>query len=319
MNDISMVAIASSVRGYAHKKNNIPNQDTFSYLINEKYNIFIAIVSDGAGSATNAKLGSSFCCYNLNLALMDVAINFLENNISDQQYEENILLKVDNHVNFLNKLNEDIKTFHHTMSAVIFSPNGGKVIQIGDSPIIVTNRLNEDKEDIPNLSKSVVFNEEKQEGYANLTHFLTSENWRDSLKICDLPKTTTAIFLMSDGAGTVFAPRGVLHAPAMLELLRRFNTYKKPLNETLNEFLDMKEINSKTADDKTMIAYFPKKWIGDYVLSSQYSSNNISKDIFAFLEGFNIKNSDMDHALIYDVDTRIKLPKIPTNDKVYFE
>lgn len=316
-----MVAVAGSVQGYAHKKNHIPNQDTFSYLINEKYNLFVAVVSDGAGSASNAKLGSSFCCYNLNQALLNVAIDFLESGISNQQYEENILLNIDRHVDFLNNLNEDVKTFHHTMSAVIFSPNGGKIIQIGDSPIIITNRVeDEDKEDMPNLSKSVVFNEEKQEGYANLTHFLTSENWRDNLKIYDLPKATTAVFLMSDGAGAVFTPRGSLHAPAMLELLRRFKAYEKPINETLNEFLDMKEINGKTADDKTIIAYFPKKWIGNYVLSSQYASNNISKNIFAFLEALKIESLNRDCALIHDVGKQgIMLPKIPTDDKVYFE
>lgn len=316
-----MVAIAGSVQGYAHKKNQIPNQDTFSYLINETYDLFVAIVSDGAGSAINAKLGSSFCCYDLNQALMNVAIDFLEQDISNQQYEENILLNIDRHVSFLNNLNEDIKTFHHTMSAVIFSPKGGKVIQIGDSPIIITSRVEDgDKDNEPNLSKSVVFNEEKQEGYANLTHFLTSENWRENLKIYDLPEATTAVFLMSDGAGKVFAPRGSLHAPAMLELLRRFKAYEKPINETLDEFLDMKEINGKTADDKTIIAYFPKKWIGDYILSSQYGSNNISKNIFVRLEDLNVKNLNMDRTLICDFDEQsIALPKISTNDKVYFE
>lgn len=328
MKDTNMLAVASSIQGYAHKKNNLPNQDTYSYLINDTHKIFVAIVSDGAGSASNAKLGSSLCCYHLTQALMDIAISIIEGKLSKSWYDEKIMLKISEHINFLSELQDNIKSFHHTMSAVIVSPIGGKIIQIGDSPVVVT--LHQEDfiyQDIPNVSSSLVFDEQKQGEYANVTHFLTSPSWRNYIRIEELPKNTLAIFLMSDGAGAIFTPRKKLHEPALLEVFRRFKEFKQPINEILDNFLDMEEINAKTADDKTLIAYFPANWAGDSIFSEKYQPHNISPDIYQLIPARIEISQSSQGDVISDSQSEskgqlepvINLPKKITDDKAYME
>lgn len=282
MSSQTMLAIASSIQGYGHKRANVPNQDTFAYLVNEKHQVFVAVVSDGAGSATNAKEGSSWCCHHLTSALMDIAVAVLEGRLSKSWYLEKIMLKIGEHINFLSELGDNIKSYHHTMSAVIFSPMGGKIIQIGDSPVVVVTHQETDNgltDSGLDLSSAIVFDEEKQGEYANVTHFLTNPQWRNHLRIEELPKDAMAVFLMSDGAGTLFTPKKKLHQPAMLELLRRFREDVRPLDAVIDEFLDMEEVNKRTPDDKTLVAYFPKQWVGRASYSDKYQTHNISEQI----------------------------------------
>lgn len=273
----SMLAVASSVQGYSHKKRDIPNQDSFSYLINEQYQIFVAVVSDGAGSASNAKLGSSWCCQNITQDLMNIAISVLDGKISKSWYIEKLMLAIGNHINFLSNLSDDIRSFHHTMSAVIFSPMGGKIIQIGDSPVVV---ITDENVESYTLEKSVLFDEIKEGEYANETNFLTSPNWRDKMRLNDLPTNASAVFLMSDGAGAIFTPRKKFHTPAMLEVFRRFKEDNKPFDTVLNEFFDMDAIHARTGDDKTLVAYFPRQWVNQVSYSENYKPHNISEEIF---------------------------------------
>lgn len=284
-----MLAVASSIQGYSHKKKNIPNQDTFSYLYNNTHQIFVAVVSDGAGSAKNAKLGSSWCCQNITQNLMDIAVSVIERRISISWYIEKIMLAIGNHIDFLSNMEDEIKSFHHTMSAVIFSPMGGKIIQIGDSPVIVIT--NEDIEsDAYTLENSICFDEFKESEYANITTFLTSPNWREKIRVSDLPQNASAIFLMSDGAGSLFVPRKKLHTPAMLEIFRRFKEEEEPLDVILNNFFDMDEVHERTGDDKTLVAYFPRCWIGKAEYSSSYQSHNISEQVLSHASALNINN-----------------------------
>lgn len=312
MNDVSMLAVAGSAQGSAHKQSNLPNQDTFSYLINEQENIFVAIVSDGAGSAKNAKLGSSFCCHILTEALMDIALVGLKDKASHEWYTEKITQKIREYLDFLGSLGEDIKSFDHTMSAVIISPIESKVIQIGDSPIIIiTNDGTATIDDNPDLTQSLVIDEQKTGEYVNYTNFLTSSNWEKYLKILDLPNNILAAFLMSDGAGSVFTSRKKMHVPAMLELIRRFKEYQQPIDVVLDDFLNMKELNSKTSDDKTLVAYIPKKWVGDFTFSASYKTHNISEDI-------KTKNTIIQNLMdVPKKHSNIELPKRINNDTIY--
>lgn len=312
MNDVPMLVVAGSAQGSAHKQSNLPNQDTFSYLINEQENIFVAIVSDGAGSAKNAKLGSSFCCHILTEALMNIAIIGIKDKAPHEWYTEQIAQKVREYLDFLGGLGEDIKSFHHTMSAVIISPIGSKAIQIGDSPIIIiTNDGTATVDNNPDLTQSLVIDEQKTGEYVNYTNFLTSSNWEKYLKILELPNNILAAFLMSDGAGSVFTSRKKLHAPAMLELIRRFRDYQKPIDVVLDDFLNMKELNSKTSDDKTLVVYIPKKWVSNSDFSELYQTHNISEDIR--IENITIKNP----INTLEQHPNIELPKKINNDIAY--
>ena len=204
-----MVAVAASAQGYAHKKKNVENQDSFAYQIHEgyykyqtkegyyeeqPYQLLVAVVSDGAGSAKYAKSGSSLCVQYLTQHLMQLAVDTIDGKLSSERYLPNIKHIISEHLQYFNQV-KDAKQFNHTINIVVYSPTlGGKIIQIGDSPSVVVYSNQAD------FSLSAIFDEEKKGEYANQTVFSTHKNWEQHLRIEELPpQQPLALFLMTDG------------------------------------------------------------------------------------------------------------------------
>ena len=208
INTPKMVAVAASAQGYAHKKKNVENQDSFAYQIHEgyykyqtkegyyeeqPYQLLVAVVSDGAGSAKYAKSGSSLCVQYLTQHLMQLVVDTIDGKLSSERYLPNIKHIISEHLQYFNQV-EDAKQFNHTMNIVVYSPTlGGKIIQIGDSPSVVVYSNQAD------FSLSAIFDEEKKGEYANQTVFSTHKNWEQHLRIEELPPQPLALFLMTDG------------------------------------------------------------------------------------------------------------------------
>lgn len=273
------IVVASSVAGYSHIKHNIPNQDSYSYLEDEERGIIVIVVSDGAGSAKNAKLGSSLCCQNLTQSILQITQQTIDAKINAYLFDTKIIECIAQHISHISSLSTNISSYNHTLSVVIFSPYGGKIIQIGDSPVVIINKTTQDVDFSERLSNSMIYDEEKQEGYANQTIFLTSyKNWFQHLRISTItPQEIDAILVMTDGAGSIFIdkPNKKLHTPSLIYLLEQFNN-DEYVDVSLTKFISLEEIDNITGDDKTVVLMFPTHWMRkNATYSNDYCTNNI--------------------------------------------
>lgn len=264
INSKKWTAFANSVQGYAHKKTNLINQDSFHYHLDIDNNIFVAILSDGAGSAVNSKIGSSFCCLNIGQEIKKLGLDLCKKRYIDNEVEQGIKDIIKNHLDSFNAFDAPIKTFHHTLSAVLITPFGGLIVRVGDSPIVVVTHHDFHQNQgfsAELLAKNTVFDEDKLHGYANQTTFLTSPKWESSIEIDRLPENAIAIFLMSDGAGSLFVSNNKLFVPSIDELFSRLNKNTSEPHEVLQDFLNLPEANEITGDDKTFIGLVPDFWL----------------------------------------------------------
>lgn len=313
------VIVASSVQGYSHIQNNIPNQDSYYYVEDKQRDITVIIVSDGAGSAKNAKLGSSLCCANLAKSLLLITQEMVEelkiNKEKSKVFKNKIVQCITQHIDLLSDLGDDIKSFNHTLSAIIYTPLGGQIIQIGDSPVVVIKKSfdlfsNQLEMDFDNIQ---VFDEKKTGEYANQTTFLTNSEWFNKLRWASLSsQDVQAILVMTDGTGSLLIGKNEqreknLSLPTFTELVRRFKNHEY-LDVALTSLLSEKEANKITGDDKTLVIYFPQMWIDKTPkYSPQYQNNNVDIEAIKILENVSTREQvKIDISTISQVNSPIQ-------------
>lgn len=173
--------IATSVRGSLHQHLDIPCQDHFAYSAKGKN--YVAVVSDGAGSAKFGKIGARIICETIVDLLKNVPFNLLEEKIkSTINIARNKLLR-----HRLNKQN--ISDFAATVVGVIYREHKGIFFHIGDGAAIALHS-----------DDCSLFSASKPENgiYACETYFYTQDDWEQNLRFCKFSKAKN-LFLMSDG------------------------------------------------------------------------------------------------------------------------
>jgi len=259
------LAFGFSARGRGHIKKSILNQDSFQILYDESSSVYVAVVSDGAGSAKNSQIGSSTCADFLAKKLLDIGINFVTKKLANNQLNEKIDLSIIQLREKLDPTGKSLRGYHHTLSAVLMSPLGGVIIQIGDSPIIVTKQNdNGDQNSISDINRLLeennIYDEEKGE-YANETHFVTQVDWKKNLKVTPLPKGFDAVFLMTDGAASAYISKGKLYLPSMSKTLAEICNSPSNACEIVESYLTHPDLDSITSDDKTFVGIVPLTWL----------------------------------------------------------
>ncbi|MFN3380094.1 MAG: PP2C family serine/threonine-protein phosphatase, partial [Runella zeae] len=213
---------------------------------NEEY--FISIVSDGAGSAANADRGADLACISAiksierSLGILnqdeinEVCIRGWINDIQDEIIKE------------ANYTELPVRDFACTILGAVVSRKKSFFFQIGDGAIMASC----------NQVKGIVFPPEYSE-YVNLTHFVTDKNAIDHLQVFITSSPITEIAIFSDGIQHLALSFKTLtpHLPffePMLEVLRKCDTDRmESLNYQLASFLNSKQVNERTDDDKTLV------------------------------------------------------------------
>ncbi|MHB1184209.1 MAG: PP2C family serine/threonine-protein phosphatase, partial [Desulfobulbia bacterium] len=253
----------ATVRGCGHVRNGKPNQDAYRIVADEENSVYVAVVSDGAGSAPNSQEGALECVNFLAEKFLTIGVDLVRGKLHHKHVENKILHAILQHTSNIEAKGGKLRDYHHTLSAVIVTATGGRVIMIGDSPIIVT--VYEDSVSLGAagdlalaFSKAKIFEETKLE-YANETHFVTQSIW-DNLKISSLPKKFGAIFLMTDGAGAGYISRGAVHEPSMLAMMSEVLASPDIAAKTVEKYLSHPALDEITADDKTFVGIIPSSW-----------------------------------------------------------
>lgn len=177
--------IAATIQGPLHSNKNLPCQDYCRHATAGKN--FVAVVSDGAGSAKFGKIGARIACDTLIDLLKNCAFENVKESI--RHAIEIARAKVLRHR--LNKTHcaKGMMDFSATIVGVVYAQNKGIFFHIGDGAALAIC-----ESDIDNFVASPPSNG----SFSCETFFYTQDNWLENLRFTAFEKAD-ALFLMSDG------------------------------------------------------------------------------------------------------------------------
>ena len=245
----------ASVAGTLHHKSSTQCQDSSRVEVvrdaggNE---VLVAAVSDGAGSASLAQLGSSLAC---NLFVDDVKAH-IERGASSDILADNFFADL---VGKFRRLapgwsraeSTRIQDFACTLLAAVVWRDRAIYFQIGDGAI-VESRGNEADH------YSVVCWPQQGE-YANTTNFLTDADSAEKVFREVKSGSINEVAIFTDGIQRLaldyraHSAHSPFFAPLFAWLRPHNGGFSRELTDSLNVYLNSEKINSRTDDDKTLI------------------------------------------------------------------
>lgn len=177
--------VAASVKGPMHHHKNLPCQDFFKFC--RKGRNFVAVVSDGAGSAKYGKIGAKTVCETLIDHLKNAPAGSFRETV--KKAIEIARGKVCRHRLNQSKSLEHINDFAATVVGVVHDGEKGSFFHIGDGAALAF-KTGEPSSFVASPPENGTFSCE--------TFFFTQNNWAANLRFTEFSGLDT-IFLMSDG------------------------------------------------------------------------------------------------------------------------
>lgn len=228
---------ASSVIGSGHRQNNLPCQDAFYYR--KMGDRLVAVVCDGAGSAACSEQGAALVARELadGLAAFTCEPDEAQLVALVAGVRETILLQAREQA-------RSAGDFACTVLAVWLGENASTVLHIGDGTAALT------------LDSGLHFSLPENGEYVNQTWFLTSDDWREHLRISQFAGRATQLVMMSDGVQPFALTRrgDALFSPFMDPVLRYLQQVgEREGSEAIRATLDDPRTWAITDDDKTLL------------------------------------------------------------------
>lgn len=222
-----------------HLNKNLPCQDYCRYSTRSRN--FVAIVSDGAGSAKFGKIGARIVC--------DTMIDLLKNiNIDTARQEVKRAIEVARGKVMRHRLNRNnIADFSATVVGLIYYQGQGLFFHIGDGAALAFY-----EDDCDNFVASPPANG----SFSCETFFYTQNNWQENLRFTPFQKADT-IFLMSDGLTnfSFSADYRRLEKGFIIPInnFLREEKYKTKAERALINTLNTPRARKLNSDDKTLL------------------------------------------------------------------
>ena len=236
--------VAASVAGPLHCHEKLPCQDYFKFRREGKN--FVAVVSDGAGSARYGKVGARVICE----TIIDQLKNTRPHQIIDRTCKavESARRKLSLHRLNKGKKQENLNDFAATMVGVVYNEGQGCFFHIGDGAALAFNSDG----DLQNF----VASRPENGNFSCETFFYTQENWKENLRFTRFENFDT-IFLMSDGL-TNFAFSGDFKQleRGFIWPIHKFLSAQKTQTRAcraLANTLDNVQARKLNSDDKTLL------------------------------------------------------------------
>jgi len=233
--------------GEAHKRNGMPLQDSFEVLANPSGEYVIAVVSDGAGSAKHAEVGSEritsiFTKEVRRLCDESPAVSF-------DAFKETTSFAIQSARRSLIDDGYSLADCHATIVATLAFDDKCFLAHLGDGLQVVLIRE-------PSGAIAACVSEPENGDASNETFFYTEDGWHNHLRLTEIPRDVLACFLMSDGMEEfVWNPKTGLKLPFCRPLLQKARdafVSGQDLNAALNEVVSDERTNQFTNDDKTL-------------------------------------------------------------------
>jgi len=245
----------TSAVGTSHVKLGTECQDTSLcnlLQLRDGNELLVAVVADGAGSATKAGLGSTIAA----TALIETITDLFAGGSQIEDISREFVLKlVSAFRNVLTSVAEeeraDVKQFATTLLAAIVGPESAVFFQIGDGAIVFSKR------DQPDEYSWAFWPQQGQ--YVNQTYFLTDDDAIEKVEYKYITEPIDELALFTDGLQVIALhfQTQTAHAPffrAMFKpLYGAVSGYLKDLSNSLAAYLDSPAVNQRTDDDKSLI------------------------------------------------------------------
>jgi Protein phosphatase 2C len=228
------LASAASVRGKSHIDGQLPNQDSVVVLYCEPADAWVAVVSDGAGTAKRAEDGSRETTAAIAKCLLDCVAEAGTGRVDIASFTTTLEHSVEGVRALLSASGSPLHDFHCTMVACLLTRHGGHIATIGDS-VALTSRFTflpagpqggQTTDLFPDAN--TVLHEPDRGEYANETYFVTQPDWRTHLRVAMVPAQTDVVILTTDGAMDVAMTKGrVFRGCAMRSLTRGWATARR--------------------------------------------------------------------------------------------
>jgi hypothetical protein len=247
------VAAASTI-GTSHIRTSLPCQDSAGVELVDTANgaVLVCVVSDGAGSAAYAELGSKAAVE----TSIRVVRGFLESGGTVCSIERELAASWLSEVQrAITKLAEaagsTAREFACTLLVAIIASDYAAFLQVGDGAMVIGNEADDDW--------SYIFWPQHGE-FANSTNFVTASNSIEIMDFKTLDQKIDSFASFSDGIESLvlhYATKSV-HAPffkAMLALVRQSQRsgLDGALSESLARYLGSERVCERTDDDKTLV------------------------------------------------------------------
>ena len=244
----------ASVTGTSHLKLRNPCQDTSESVVmslDDGSILLVAVVSDGAGSASEGATGAQLACSSLIATVRELA----DSSQLNSQFAEDVVTRwIAAFHNVIQEraesANLSARDFACTSLVALVSDGAAIFLQVGDGAIVVRDRHAE--------GYDWVFWPQTGE-YANTTNFATDPNVRDHLEWALVTHHVDEVALFTDGLQMLilhFATR-TAYSPffeKMFRPLRSVDAYdSNQASRALAVYLDSPAVNARTDDDKTLL------------------------------------------------------------------
>ncbi len=235
--------LSACVTGPVHKIRQIPCQDYCRH--STRGDNFVAVLSDGAGSAKYGRIGAKILCDTLIDLLPNVPFRDIKTSIinSVEVAREKLLF---HRLNSRNN-HRGLMAFSATLVGVVYHKNHGIFFHIGDGAALAFTGSNF-SEYVASKPENGIFSCE--------TYFYTMDDWRDCLRFTTFEKAHT-IMMMSDGVtGFSFSSDYKNIEPRFLLPIDRFLS-KEPIKSrarrALYNTLGTPQAQKINPDDKTFL------------------------------------------------------------------
>jgi len=244
---------SASVIGTSHKSRGTPGQDAFLVEIAEckDEQILIVAVSDGAGSARAADVGSRTAV----ASVLEQARAWLSTNPPLNTLTQAIMVEWlkgvrEQIADIASEAESEMRDYAATLLVALLGPDYAAFCQIGDGAIVV---LTEEQE------WAWVFWPQHGE-YANTTHFVTDNNALENLEFDAGSRTIAELAMFSDGleAMVIDYRSRAAHQPFFNRMIGPLRQVKAAgtdpiLSKHLDTFLCSPTVTERTDDDVTLI------------------------------------------------------------------
>ena len=212
--------------------------------------VLLAVVADGAGSASQAEAGSALACRSITASARRFLSRRRLARITQRTVERWIGNFQQEALNAASALGLKPRDYACTLLAALVGRHHAVFFQIGDGSIVVS--------DAEEHRYGHVFWPERGE-YENATFFATDKRFSDNLRFESVRRSVVELAIFSDGLQRLALDfqKTMPHEPffrGIFPPVRKSSPENAPqLTQCLSEFLGSARVNQRTDDDKTLI------------------------------------------------------------------
>ncbi|MEO7335934.1 MAG: PP2C family serine/threonine-protein phosphatase [Caldimonas sp.] len=245
----------ASAAGTSHKASGLPCQDSHCHLTatdRAGRPVAIFVVSDGAGSASHAAIGSTLTCQTFAKLVAD----YISGGGEVAKITRELALRWIAGVAYRLSLKSwddqmELRDYSCTLLAAICGEAETAFLQIGDGAIVISDGWT--------TAWRYVFWPQHGE-FANTTNFITSEDALEVLEFRVTGDPVAEVALFSDGLENLVLQKSdkTVHSPffeSMFPSVRQSSACGEDaaLSRALEVYLSTPTVNDRTNDDKTLI------------------------------------------------------------------